>query len=339
MSDVQRHLQKCFVQLQSAFDTIPNSAGTATLAGSDACLIISLDTDRSQEKIERPDKSGTLDSVPSQRGKRMARAKVTMSMAGNGAAGSKPDCDEFLQAAFGKAATVVASTSATYAIDDTIYYLTVWHFNDPANASQMVLFNGVVTAMELNFGGNVPTLTFEIEGGWVYDNDQASDGTTPAAAKGGLSAMPAVPATPVVNGTHPRGWEVTFTFDGTAYSTLQSGRIRVEYGRSLRKNTNSEFPKQATNGRRRVFVEFTMTDADDSTLRATKLKQVKGTRVNMTFVIGATAGNIWTWVVINVELGDPKYGDGGNDRTLTFGQSEAFPSALNAKDHLTCAIT
>jgi len=337
-NDVLRIYQRSYPQIQTAFDAIPNSAGAATVAGSDCCLIESLTTDADQAEIARTDKTGTLDAYPTQGGRRTARGQAVLSMAGNGAAGVAPDCKNYLQAAFGKAPTISAGTSVLYTLDDLLYYLAIWNFNQPNTAEQMCAFNSLINKMVVEFGGDEPKLTFGFESGWVLTPAQIGDSNTDPLAKGGLTAFPNEPASPVVNGTFPPGFQVTATLDGTAYTTLLTGRITLDIGRELRKDTNSAFPRQGVPGPRKVTVDFSLTDDDSAALTGLKVKAYDRTPVNVEFAIGTVAGNTWDWLVKNVILAKPKYGDEGIRRKVDFSGSMAYPTSVGAKDHLQLTI-
>ncbi len=339
MADVFARYQKCYPQIQSAFDSIPNSSGTATVGNSDCCLITSLTTEANQAEIKRPDKTGSLDSLPAQAGRRIASVSASMSAAGNGAAGTAPDCKNFLQGVFGAAGVVVASTSVTWSLADVLYYLAIWHFTTGvANATQMVAFNTLIQKLEATFGGDVPTLTFSGESGWVLDNDQFADGSTPSAAKGGLSSFPTEPASPVVNGTHPPGFKVTAVIDGNTFTNIISGSVTLEVMRELNKISNGEFAQAGVPGDRRVMPRWTMVDNDSSALRSLKQKAFTRTPVNAVFTVGTVAGNRWVHTVNNIIVPRPKFSDQGTRRIVIFDGGEAYPSALGARDHYTLAI-
>ncbi|HYX47869.1 MAG TPA: hypothetical protein VE820_13755, partial [Sphingomicrobium sp.] len=180
MADVFERNQRCYVAIQSAFGT------AAAVTGSNCCLITTLNTDATQAEIQRPDKTGTLDEIIAQGGRRIASVDLTFSAAGNGSAGVAPDGSAFLQSAFGKAPTVSGGTSVTYTLDDLLYYLSIYNYNTPSGANQMVAFDALVNKFEFSFGGDVPMISIGAEASWVFDSAQASDGTTPSGAKGGL---------------------------------------------------------------------------------------------------------------------------------------------------------
>ena len=332
MADVFDRNQRCYIAEQSAFGT------AATVTGSNCCLIINLNTAASQNEIQRPDKTGTLDEVLAQGGRRIGNWSASMSGAGNGTAGVVPDCNFFLKSVFCKAPTIVGGTSVTYALDDTLFYYSIYNYVQPSGADQMVAFDCIGNKLEYTFGGDVPLLNVSGENTWVFDSAQAADGTTPAGAKGGLSSMAAEPGTPVVNGTFPPGFKLTATIDGNAYTTLISGRIALDVARELRKIGNSEFAGAGAAGLRQVTHDFTLVDDDSSQLQTLKDKAMNRTPINATYTVGTVAGNRWVWTINNFILSKPTYGTNGIRRTCIFNGCHAYPSTLTAKDQLTLVI-
>ncbi len=340
MADVFDRQQRCYPQIQSAFDAIPNTGGTATVGNSDCCLITSLTTEAAQAEIARPDKTGDLDDVVGQGGRRIGRVSTSMSMAGNGTAGTPPDCKNFLQGIFGAAGAVVSSTSVTYSLADALFYLAVWNFmKAPTNATNRVAFNTLIQKMEASFGGDTPMLTFSGEAGWVLDSDQFADGTTPAAAKGGLTSFPAEPSTPVFNGIAPQGFKITATIDGNAHTNILSVKVSLSVLRELLKNGNTEFPGGGAAGDRAVMIDWEQTDNDSAALRTLKQKSYSRTPVNAVFTVGSIAGNRWVHTLNNIIVPKPTDGTSGTRRTVKFSNARAYQSALGAKDQYAMAIT
>jgi len=339
MADVFDRNQRCYPQLQTTFDVIPNTAGTATVGNSDCCLITDLKTEAHAAEIVRPDKTGSLDDIVGQAGRRLASVTASMSAAGNGAAGVAPDCKNFLQGIFGAAGVVVSSTSVTWSLADVLYYLAIWNFTtSPANATSMCAFNSLMQKFEATFGGDVPMLTFSGEASWPIDNDQMADGTTPSQAKGGLTTFPAEPSAPVVNGTHPPGFKVTAVIDGNSYTNILSGKVTLDVMRELLKTGNTEYPGAGAPGDRRVTLDWSMADNDSANLRTLKQKAFTRTPVNAVFTVGTIAGNRWVHTVNNIIVPKPTYGTSGTRRTVNFGAARAYPSAITAKDQYTLAI-
>jgi hypothetical protein len=337
-NEILRYQQRSYLQIQTAFDSIPNTGGAATVAGSNCCLIRRLDTDAAQADIPRTDKTGTFDKLPAQGGRKSGTVTFEANLNGNGSPGVAPDCSPILQGGFGKAPTIVASTSVTYSLDDLLYYIAAWNFNAPNTGTQKVAFNSLVTALEFALGADEPTVTATLEPGWVLDNDQMADGTTEALAKGGLTAFPNEPATPIANGTFPRGFDIAATIDGNAFDEILSAKIRLAVQRGLRKDTNNVYPRSGFPGPREVSFDFSLTDNDSAAMRSLKQKAFSRTPINIDFTLGQTAGNIWDFSLLNVIVPKPKDGDQGSRRKLDFNGCIAYPSALLAKDQFTLAI-
>ncbi|HXS98619.1 MAG TPA: hypothetical protein VN736_28680 [Candidatus Limnocylindrales bacterium] len=337
-NEILRYQQRSYLQIQTAFDAIPNTGGAATVAGSNCALVRRFDTDAVQQEIERSDKTGTLDKLPAQGGRKSGTAIWEGNMNGNGSPGVAPDCSPILQAGFGKVPTIVAATSVAYSLDDLLYYLAAWNFNAPNTGTQQVAFNSLVTQLEFALGGDEPTVTATLEPGWVLDNDQMADGTTDALAKGGLTAFPNEPATPVTNGTFPRGFDIAATIDGNAFDEILSVKIRLAVQRGLRKDTNAVYPRSGFPGPRLISADFSLTDNDGASMRSLKQKAFSRTAINIDFTLGQTSGNTWDFALNNVIVPKPKYGDQGSRRKIDFSNAVAYPSAFNAKDQFTLAI-
>jgi hypothetical protein len=333
MADVFSRYERCYPLIQSAYDTIPSPTN------SDCCLVTDCTAEAKQNEIERSDKTGTLDRMPAQGGRRVGSVSVAMTAAGNGTAGTAPDCKNLITAAMGAAPTIVASTSVTWALGDALSYMAIWKFlTGLANATSKCAFNSLMQKMEAAFGSDEPTLTFSGESGWVIDNDQLADGTTPAAAKGGLAAWPSQPASPVVNGIAPPGFKVAATIDGTAYDNIISGKVALAVQRELKKIGNSEFPTAGAPGDRVVTVDWSMIDNDSAALRTLKQKAHSRTPINMSYTVGTLAGNRWVYTLTNVIVPKPTEGTNGTFRTVNFAGAIAYASAMGLKDQYTLAI-
>lgn len=113
-------LERCYLQTQSVFGTIPNSAGSATVGNTNACRFIKMELQNEVALLERPDKTGTRSMEGMTGGRRIGRWSIEMSVHGNGTPGTAPDCDPILQAIFGQAPTVGSgSVSVTSSTDAT----------------------------------------------------------------------------------------------------------------------------------------------------------------------------------------------------------------------------
>jgi len=94
-------IQRLYVQPEATWGIIPNTAGVASLAGSNCCRMSSLAINQTQQEIVRSDKTGSLGFTMGVLGRRQATWSTKMSLAPNGAAGVKPDMDPFWRRSWG----------------------------------------------------------------------------------------------------------------------------------------------------------------------------------------------------------------------------------------------
>lgn len=338
MAYIPSRNQFCFLQVESADATIPNSGGTASVANANACRIINLQTGPETGMIDRPDKTGTLSRTVGVLGRKAANVNVSMSIAGSGTAGTAPDMGPLLQSLFGKAPAIVPATSVVYAPDDTNFSLSVWNFRDPSTATQMVALGTLINAGRFNFGQEQATVEFSGVAKWVLDS--GSFATTDLTGKGGLTSFPSRPSAPVTNGNMALPLFGSATLDGQAYTTLRSLAIAIDASRGRESGTlfNGAYAGPPEAGMRTVTCEFELTDDDSANLTALKNKALAKTAVNLTFVLGATAGNIWTFLLKNVLLSAPSYDDSGINYGVRF-TGQAHATSATSKDEVTLTLT
>lgn len=329
--------QFLYALAESIYGTIPNTAGTASFVAANACRFESLTTDGDQSEVVRPDKTGYLSAPLGAGGRKSAGWTAKMSMAGNGVAGTKPDCDPFLQAAFGKAGVFSPGVSCTYGLDDLSPSLSIFNARDPATLTQQIALGSVVKTMKIPLGQDNASLEFSGPARWVLDSTAFA--TSDTIGKGGLTAFPVRPPSPVYNGNMALGFLGTVTIDGQAYGTFRSGNINCDFGRELPQDVyNSYYGNLPGQDVRNITVDWTMYDDDSANLIALKIKAMAKTPVNLVFVIGTTAGNIWTWTVKQVVLDVPKYDDSARNYAVKM-SGKAHPTADSAKDELGLVIT
>lgn len=113
---VPARAERVYLQAETAFGTIPNSGGTATLAGTNACRHTRVTMTPSIPLMNRRDKTGSLSMTAGIKGRIYGTWEIEMDLTANGAAGTAPDCGVLLNSAFGVAPTsspTVTITGAT----------------------------------------------------------------------------------------------------------------------------------------------------------------------------------------------------------------------------------
>ena len=331
-------IQRLYVQRELNWGTIPNMTGVATLTGANCCRMSAFDINHTQAEIVRSDKTGSFGVTMGILGRRQASWTVKMSMAPSGASGTEPDMGPILEAIMGKAAVISAGVSVTYGLDDTNPSLVLWDFNTPGTMTERAILGAIGQKATFDIGADEPSVDFSGQGVAVLDTDIFA--TADAISKGGLTAYPAEPASPVTNGTPPPGFTGLITLDGQAYSTFRTGKIDIDTARELPMDGfNSYYGLAPTGGERNDSTDWSMYDDDSATLTALKVKAYNGTPVNLSFQIGTAAGSIWTFNLKNVLLPKPKFDYSGKRRSLSFSGAKAHDTTIGAKDALTIVLT
>ena len=338
MATAQSASQIGFVQVESTYGTIPNSTGTATVANADAFRLISLETKAETGLIDRPSKTTVLGRTVGILGKKGGTWATTVELAGSGAAGTAPDIDPFLQAAFGKAGTVSAGVSVTYGIEDASPSLSIYNYRDPATMEHLVALGAVVASTRFNLSQEQTSVEFS--GPCRYVSPSEGFASLDATAKGGLTAFPTRPASPTYAGTMALGLYGSATLDSNAYTTIRSLSISCDWARSLIDNTlfNGAYAGVPQQGIRSVTVEFELTDEDTTAIESLKSKARAKTAMDLVFVIGSTAGNIWTVTLNDTQLSSPDYNDGQPSWGVRF-TGTAHATSETAKDEITIVCT
>lgn len=338
MATANSQSQIGFVQIESAYGTIPNGTGTASVANGDAFRIISLSTRGETGLIDRPSKTAVLGRTVGVLGKKTGSWSATVEMAGSGAAGTAPDIDPFLQAAFGKAGSVSAGVSITYAIDDASPSLSIYNYRDPSTMEHLVALGAVVASTRFNITQEQSTIEFS--GPCRFVSPSEGFAGLDSTAKGGLSAFPTRPASPTYAGTMALGLYGSATLDGNAYTTLRSLSINIDWARSLIDNVlfNGAYAGAPQQGIRTVTADFELTDEDTVAIESLKAKARAKTAMDLVFVVGATAGNIWTITLNDVQLTAPDYDDGQPSWGVRF-TGTAHATNETSKDEITLVLT
>ncbi|HEY1494107.1 MAG TPA: hypothetical protein VGF49_06170 [Candidatus Solibacter sp.] len=330
-----------YSRLQRSYPVIETTFGVAASApvNGDCCLITTLTGDCQNPEIVRPDKTGSFGEILGIPGRRSATWDATLSAAANGAAGIAPDCDTYLQIAFGKAATITAGTSVGYSFGDTCPSATIYDFNAPGTVTQFAILGAICQKFSATFGADVPMLNFSGEAMWVFDTIQLADPNTETIAKGGIAAL-VEPAAPVVNGTPPQGFSGVITLDGNVYSTLRTATVQVDIAREVQKDGFNVYPVAPGAGTRSISFNAELYDDDSPALNSLKtaalspLYPVK----TLMFQIGTAAGNKWTWTAHNVRLVAPTYDKQNSRRTVKF-TGKAHDTSIGSGDALSLVIS
>jgi hypothetical protein len=166
MSKIFSRQEMFFLQKESSYGVIPNTSGTATVAGADAALAIQIKFNRSVTDLFRKDKTGSRTRSSGTGGRRNASWSAQASLVTGGVAGTVPDLDPIFVSGFGGVATVTSGTvSVTGATNATPIVITAAAHG--LSSYDVVSITGVLGNTEANgiYAVNVLTSsTFELIG-------------------------------------------------------------------------------------------------------------------------------------------------------------------------------
>ncbi len=333
--------ERVYVQFTTPWaSTIPNSTGTPTLAASDAVRHVSCRLSATANLVSSVAKTGSLGRLVGQKGRRSGSFELTVPLQGSGTAGTLADMDPLWTNIFGAAATVVSSTSATYAINETVTSLTIWKFRDPAGSNMWneVLTGGIITDWEVS-GGEEAEATLTVRGVGVYTSNKPNFSSMSTTEKGGISSFPSEPSSPVYLGTPALAFVGSFTVNSVSSFSVEKFRIYGSTGRALRPAFGSYNSTVPISGPRTIGFDFSLYEEDTSAMAALRHLAYSKSSFAGVVAIGATAGNIHTFNLGGLTLGPEATSDNGAESIVSFAGCEASMSALGANDELTYVAT
>lgn len=400
-------LERLYLQTETTYGQIPNSGGTASVAGANACRHIKATFDNDVALIERPDKTGTRTMQVGVAGRKFAQWSAEMSIAPNGVAGTAPDMDPLMQMIFGQAGTATSGTatitaasnaspivcSATntfanndvvfitgvtgntaangvwllstvsgsaftlvgstgnsayvsggtasrvgyrYALSDNIISGCLWSFRQPASIEQRATFGAVATRAQFQLGQDVARCSFSGDALWSLQSDQYS--VADVIQKGGISAFPTEPGSPVTNGGIIAGFTGSVSVAGANIATLRTATIDFNTQNQLVKDTfGTYYPSSVQGDERNVGITFSLYEDDSTAFQNITAAANARTPVQIPLFMGTASGSIFGIVLNNVQLATPKREE--NIRYIAnFSGSTAHGSSLTARDEAFCVL-
>ena len=316
-----------FAQLATAYGLVPNTSGIATLAASNCFRHIKVTMDSDSELYPNPVKTGSRDIIAGIAGRRIGEWSLEIPLQGNGAAGVVSDYDEILQAIFGAAPNIVASTSVTYALSDSVINFVLWRFRTPSTLFQQCGIGATIKNAKFNLGQNLATWTVSGELMWCLDSEQFA--TADTVSKGGLTAFPTAPASPVTNGVPAPGYlgVVSFTIAATPYiisstgpssttGSLRTASLNIDINNDpVRDSFGTNYATGVLAGTRAVSGSFELYDSDGTDNVAIRAAAISKAPITFSGSVGTTPGNIWTFSANAGQAKFPKL----KDDTARFG--------------------
>lgn len=186
----------------------------------------------------------------------------------------------------------VSKAVVKYALDDTIIPFCAWSFRQPSTIDQRVAFDCVVNTATFNLGQDgAATFSMDGEAAWVLSKNRFAN-VAVAAQKGGLSAFPSQPSTPVTNGGIIAGFTGNALFKGAKLAGLRTASVNIGPANAPVKDTFGSFiPTGAEGDVRNVTTQFSIYEDDSTAFKDLCQAAEDKTAIETVYQIGTVAGS------------------------------------------------
>jgi hypothetical protein len=341
-------LQTLWAQPLTAFSTFPNTTGTWTNTGAIKQRYDQFDPQGINPVNSPTYFTGTSSPLIGTRGRQNANWTLAMPLIPSGTAGTAPDSDPILQAIFGGAPTIVASTSVTYNLLDTVSPLGLFWYNKNANETtptNYYILGACPTTVTFILNQNF--LSFRAQGFGYGRGDStsfASYTSGDAGLKGGLTAYPVEPGSVTQNGNIISGYGngAVATFDSNSTLELR-GQVEIEIATGLEglgDTFANSYQVAAGRGLRTVRMQrIQCVDSDGTTISNLKAKAFSKSAINIALQVNGAAGNIATFNLKNVQLGGSEISVNGSFLDIIWNDNQAHASSAGVTDDATLVLT
>ncbi|MCC6591607.1 MAG: hypothetical protein IT168_33280 [Bryobacterales bacterium] len=333
MAVSQSILERVYAKIETAFGT------AATLAAANCMRHTKCSLTAEQAYIQSSDKTGSISATRGRPGARGGRWSLEYEARPNGVAGQKPDCDPILEAAFGQAATVVASTSVTYSLANAIKSFTLGRFRQPSTVMQQVGIGCVLQELGFSFE-QAANCKFTANGSSLWVPDSVTFSSLDATGKGGLGAFPPEPASPVTNGEPVNGLAGTATLDGSSQAQIRSASVRMSMAVEIPRDRlfagqYGSSPERDVLG---AYVDLTVVDEDIAAVTGLYSKALSGTPVDIVLEAGSVTGNRFKWTLKNCLLPMPELDDSARKWASNLRGIRAYSTSLTSLDEVSLMV-
>jgi hypothetical protein len=322
---------------------IPNTGGTHTLGNGDYLRHIRLELGGYGGQIinsaAKTRALGRLRGIEGVSGGEPWSIEVPFIL--SGAAGTPPDMDPLLQALFGKAPVITASTSVVYELDDDVPGLTLWSFRTAgasvSNVVQRCAWGCVLTEFEI--GTSDGELVFRCGGMSAFVVPSANFSGYSAEQKGGLTAFPSEPASPSSTGEIIPGFIGSAVINGVGTFAIDGFSVRGNLNRTLRRAFSKRVATIPGAGVREIDCTIRLFEENTSALNTLRDLQRSKAAFDVDLVFGETAGYTATFELKNVVIPSERLDESGDTWVVEFANSPASMTSVTSKDELKLTLT
>ena len=335
--------ERMYVQVTHPYAAaIPNSTGTATLAGSDACKHIRLELPGFGGNVitsaAKTGALGRLAGIEGRSGGNAWRAEIPFQMSGT--AGTPPDMDAILEAIVGQAGVDSGGTSVVYSLSDAVPGLTLYSFRtvggSATNVAQRCAWGALVDDFEIaTVDGE---LVIRVGGPCSFVLPSIGFASFSAAQKAGLSAFPSEPSPTYVGNIIP-GFIGSLTINAVSTFKVESFSIRGRLNRSLRYAFGSRVPTVPIAGVRDITASIRIFEENEAAVNTLRDLQRSKTAVDISLVFGDTAGYTATFALNGVVFGSESLDDSSPEYVLGFADTPDSMTNSTTSDEMVITLT
>lgn len=242
----------------------------------------------------------------------------------------------------------LSRAKVSYGFVDDIAYFTGWSFRTAATLDQRCAHTALVSEMTFNLNQDIATWTASGDCVWVLRSTDFAN--CDADQRGGLSAFPTEPATPVTTGSAIPGFTGRFVAGASTaalgfstaaklFTTIRNVTIKVQTGNKLVTDTfGSYYPTTPEGDNRKVMLSFNIYDDDSTEVQNLKSWGDHKTPVDFIINIGTEPGNTFVHILKNVYLAAHVLGDGQIRYDASYADSQATATSLAVRDEYTLVV-
>ncbi len=223
----------------------------------------------------------------------------------------------------------VTKTALVYIPTDAELSFTGWSFRDPSTIMQRAIFGAVCKEGTFGIGEDIATWQSSGDGFWMLDSVNFASATT--VEKGGLTAFPTKPTSPVTNGAGIAGFKGLAVLNGNKVTRIRNAQIKYGSGLDLPRDTfNNSYVDTPEADERSTQVTVNMYEDDSAGQAALEQAAIDKTSLDFYFVLGTVPGSVYGMALRGVQLTSPDRDDGQRAFTMAYSNSRAYGSGITA---------
>ena len=191
----------------------------------------------------------------------------------------------------------------------------------------------VAQQMQFTFAQNA-NCEFNISGSNLWVADSKNFSTLDATGKGGLTAFPAEPGSPVYAGTPVNGLAGSATIDGHTDLMVRTCDITLTPAIEIPNDRlfNGQYGSAPERDILSVTINLGLFDQDIANMDSLYTKAMAGTPVDIVFVAGSVAGSMVEFGLNDVQLALPEHDDGSRKWGVNLNGSRAYATTTTSLD-------